>query len=86
PERWPTKPPILNIETNIYHPNVDNFTGEIYVRILSPERWRPSKTIANVLYAARRTLTDPDGDNPLNREILGQYWYMLGTFNATARE
>ena len=72
PKDYPFRPPILHINTKIYHPNV-NEHGQICLPILEPEHWKPTARIEHVLQVLLATINDPQPENPYSLEITGQF-------------
>ncbi|EDW58277.1 ubiquitin-conjugating enzyme E2-18 kDa [Drosophila virilis] len=72
PKEYPFRPPILHINTKIYHPNI-NERGQVCLPILEPEHWKPTSRIEHVLQVLIATINDPQPDNPYNVEIAGQF-------------
>ncbi|XP_030566910.1 ubiquitin-conjugating enzyme E2 L5 [Drosophila novamexicana] len=72
PKEYPFRPPILHINTKIYHPNI-NERGQVCLPILEAEHWKPTSRIEHVLQVLIATINDPQPDNPYNVEIASQF-------------
>ena len=85
PKDFPFKPPKVEFETKVYHPNVKSATGAICLGILKDD-WSPQITVPKILMSISTLLTDPNVDHPLEEEVAKQYKENRDLYNKTAKE
>lgn len=74
PTEYPFKPPTLNFQTKIYHPNVTNDEkGSMCLGMLRADEWKPSSKIEAVLKFTRQLLVEPNPDDAVESGIGNQY-------------
>ncbi len=84
PQNYPFKPPKINFDTKIYHPNI-NSSGAICLDILS-SNWSPALTISKTLLSISSLLTDPNPDDPLVGNIAQLYKIDRAQYNNEAKK
>eukprot|EP00756_Hemistasia_phaeocysticola_P049228 Hpha_TRINITY_DN23678_c0_g1::TRINITY_DN23678_c0_g1_i1::g.57641::m.57641/K06689/UBE2D, UBC4, UBC5; ubiquitin-conjugating enzyme E2 D len=67
PMDYPFKPPKVQFQTKLYHPNV-NVQGYFSLDILN-DSWSPALTIGKVMLAIHNLLKNPEPDHPMVPEI-----------------
>jgi ubiquitin-conjugating enzyme E2 S len=65
PSTYPQEPPKANFATKIFHPNVDDRTGDVCVDTLKRD-WNPKLTLHDVLVTIRCLLVYPNPTSSLN--------------------
>lgn len=71
PALYPHEPPKVTCLKKIYHPNI-NLQGNVCLNILR-EDWKPVLDVNAVIYGLILILTEPNPDDPLNREAADLY-------------
>jgi ubiquitin-conjugating enzyme E2 D/E len=87
PTEYPFKPPTLNFQTKIYHPNITNDEkGSMCLGMLKSEEWKPSTKIAGVLTTARNLLLEPNPDDAVEGSIADQYKNERNVFDKIVKD
>ncbi|KAH8145522.1 uncharacterized protein LAJ45_10492 [Morchella importuna] len=67
PSNYPQEPPKATFKTKIFHPNIDDRSGDVCVGTLKRD-WKPSTTLTDVLITIRCLLIYPNPTSSLNAE------------------
>ena len=87
PTDYPFKPPTLNFQTKIYHPNVTNDDkGSMCIGLLRADEWKPPNRIIMLLEIARNLLIEPNPDDAIETSIAEAYQNDPKAFEKTAKE
>ncbi|KAF2431183.1 ubiquitin-conjugating enzyme [Tothia fuscella] len=87
PNDYPFKPPVLNFQTKVYHPNITNDEkGSMCLGMLRADEWKPPNKIINVLKMARGLLEAPNPDDAVETSIAEQYKNDRKGFEKTAKD
>ncbi|KAI4131739.1 MAG: hypothetical protein LQ338_001061 [Usnochroma carphineum] len=87
PTEYPFKPPQINWQTKIYHPNVTNDEqGSMCLGLLRPGEWKPNSTLSAALEYVRQLLVEPNPDDPVEQAIARQYTEERKEFNKQAKK
>ncbi|KAI9720134.1 MAG: hypothetical protein M1828_005780 [Chrysothrix sp. TS-e1954] len=87
PTDYPFKPPVVNFQTKIYHPNVSNDDkGTMCLGMLRSDEWKPPNKISAVLNMIRNILIEPNVDDAVETALANQYKTNRKDFDKNARE
>jgi len=84
PSSYPFKPPAIRFTTKIYHPNVNQTTGEICADIIN-DNWGPTLNVRHCVVQLLAILGNPNADSPLEEEIASQFRDKPKEFEKTAK-
>ena len=83
PADYPFKPPKIQFETKVYHPNIKTDTGEICNDVLV-SNWSPTLNVRYVYTTLHELLKSPNVDHPLEPEIAQEFASDRATFDKKA--
>lgn len=83
PMEYPFKPPKMNFDTKVYHPNVSSVTGAICLDILK-NAWSPVITLKSALISLQALLQSPEPSDPQDAEVAQHHMKDRESFNKTA--
>ncbi len=87
PTDYPFKPPVLNFDTKIYHPNVSNDgTGAMCLGLLRSDQWKPNSKINTVLLFVRQLLQEPQPDDAVEQNIAAEFKNDKSAFEKNAKD
>lgn len=78
PDDFPLSPPKMKFKCPMWHPNIDEKTGDVCISILHKpdmefndqellsERWNPTHTVESIVISVISMLQDPNPESPLN--------------------
>ncbi|KAI4215259.1 MAG: hypothetical protein LQ351_002158 [Letrouitia transgressa] len=74
PESYPFKPPVINWQTKIYHPNVTNDDkGSMCLGILRDGEWKPNSRLHAAFEYIRQLLVEPNADDAVEAAVGREY-------------
>lgn len=85
PPDYPYKPPKMQFDTKIWHPNISSQTGVICLDILKDE-WSPALTIRTALLSLQALLCNAEPDDPQDAVVAQQYKNNREEYNRTAAQ
>ena len=83
PRDFPFKPPKVEFETKVYHPNVKN--GFISLDILQ-DAWSPDLKVIDILKCIQCLLIAPNLEKSLDLDVGKKYLEDKAAFDATAKD
>ncbi|CAI4058388.1 hypothetical protein SKDZ_04G3900 [Saccharomyces kudriavzevii ZP591] len=83
PMEYPFKPPKMQFDTKVYHPNISSVTGAICLDILK-NAWSPVITLKSALISLQALLQSPEPNDPQDAEVAQHYLRDRESFNKTA--
>ncbi|KAK9469693.1 P-loop containing nucleoside triphosphate hydrolase protein [Lipomyces arxii] len=84
PQDYPFKPPLMNFDTKVYHPNISSQTGAICLDILK-DSWSPVLTLRSSLISLQSLLASPEPNDPQDAEVANHYRTDRAGFDSTAK-
>jgi len=85
PAQYPFKPPSLKFLTKVYHPSVQQDTGEICTDLVG-DGWGPTLNVRHCLGVIYQMLQEPTADHPLDDEIAAQLQTKPKEFEKAAKK
>jgi len=87
---FPSKPPIVNLRTKIYHPNISG-RGNICLNILKDttdkvDGWSPTISLKNLAISLLSLLEEPNIEDPLNINVTNVFKSDIEKAKTTAKE
>ncbi|AET40442.1 E2 ubiquitin-conjugating protein UBC1 Ecym_6038 [Eremothecium cymbalariae DBVPG len=83
PLEYPFKPPKMQFDTKVYHPNISSVTGAICLDILK-NSWSPVLTLKTSLISLQALLQSPEPNDPQDAEVAKHYLSDRSSFDKTA--
>lgn len=83
PIEYPFKPPKMQFDTKVYHPNISSVTGAICLDILK-NAWSPVITLKSALISLQALLQSPEPNDPQDAEVAKHYLNDKASFDKTA--
>ncbi|XP_054285365.1 ubiquitin-conjugating enzyme E2 L3-like [Macrosteles quadrilineatus] len=72
PPEYPFKPPQVTFKTKIYHPNIGE-DGQICLPLLSPDNWKPSTKVDQVIEALVAMVNCPEPEHPIRPQLAEEF-------------
>lgn len=83
PIEYPFKPPKMQFDTKVYHPNISSVTGAICLDILK-NSWSPVLTLKTSLISLQALLQSPEPNDPQDAEVAKHFITNYESFERTA--
>ncbi|AMD20587.1 HDL157Wp [Eremothecium sinecaudum] len=83
PLEYPFKPPKMQFDTKVYHPNISSVTGAICLDILK-NSWSPVLTLKTSLISLQALLQSPEPNDPQDAEVAKHFISDRESFDRTA--
>jgi ubiquitin-protein ligase len=65
-EKYPNEPPKVTCKTRVYHPNIDDASGEVCLSLLKTSlQWKPTVTVHDIMLGIYSLFQDPNGNDYL---------------------